>query len=164
MSTKKDTAKLVREADKKMVKEVTQDPIIGIKTTVEHINTVKLTKKHFEFECDELTKVDYFYEHDKIVKISVDFGTIGDVYAKEDYYYNGDQLVFKYEFVEGGPACEGCIETHEYRSYVHHNQVIKYLKDKGSSTCRKCEFTNRSKEYQLLKAGNAAEIKAVLCT
>lgn len=139
------------------------DPIAFIKKHVKEINTSKLEKKHFEFMCDEKMMVDYFYKEGKIVKISVDFGTVGDVYAKEDYYYNAGKLIFKYEFVEGGPACEGCIKKDEYRSYIKNNKVIKYLKNTLAEKCRTCEFSLSSKENKLLKAATAKEVKAILC-
>lgn len=138
-------------------------PIEIIKQQVNQINTSNLDQKHYEFMCDELTKVDYYYDDHHLLKITVDFGTVGDSYAKEDYYYNEGKLIFKYEFVEGGPACEGCITTNEYRSYVLDNKVIKYLKNKNVLACRKCEFSSNSKELLLFKANGVAEIKELLC-
>lgn len=35
--------------------------------------------------CDEKTKVDYFYDNGEVVKIAVDFGWVGDAYAREGY-------------------------------------------------------------------------------
>ena len=143
--------------------ELATDPIDNIKQKVAEINTIQLDQKHFEFTCDELTKIDYYYNNGKLVKISIDFGTVGDAYAKEDYYYEEGKLIFKYEFVEGGPACEGCITKNEYRSYILNNKVIKYLKNKDVATCRKCEFTANSKELRLIETMNVAGIKGVLC-
>ncbi|MES3016872.1 MAG: hypothetical protein V4721_03790 [Bacteroidota bacterium] len=140
-----------------------KDPIASIRQQVEKINTMKLEKKHFEFMCDEKMMVDYFYADGKIVKIAVDFGTLGDVYAKEGYYYDAGKLIFNYEFVEGGPACEGCIKTDEYRSYVVDDKVIKYLKNTTEASCRKCEFPLSSRQYKLLQAQTAEEMKAILC-
>ncbi|MEJ5994933.1 hypothetical protein WG904_10935 [Pedobacter sp. Du54] len=139
------------------------DSITFIKEKVKHINTTVLEKKHFEFLCDEKTKVDFFYENHEIVKISIDFGTVGDVYAKEDYYYSRGKLIFFYEFVEGGPACEGCIKTNEFRSYIKNDKVFKYLKDKEIEKCRKCEFSVNSRQYRLLNATTLADVKAVVC-
>ena len=139
------------------------NPVEFIKQKVNLINTSNLQQKHFEFTCDELTKVDYHYDGDQLVKIAIDFGTVGDAYAKEDYYYDDGKLIFKYEFVEGGPACEGCITTNEYRSYILNNKVIKYLKNKDVAACRKCEFSTNSKELRLIKANDVAGIEGVLC-
>lgn len=139
------------------------DPIAVIRKKVEHINTTTLTKKHVEFMCDEQTKVDFYTENGEIVKISIDFGTVGDVYAKEDYYYDAGKLIFFYEFVEGGPACEGCIKTNEYRSYVKDDKVIKYLKDKDQQQCRKCEFGPSSRQYKLLNTQTTVEMKQIIC-
>lgn len=143
--------------------ELPKSPIEIIKQQVNKINTSNLDQKHYEFTCDELTKVDYYYDDHQLLKITIDFGTVGDSYAKEDYYYDDGKLIFKYEFVEGGPACEGCMTTNEYRSYVLNHKVIKYLKNKDVVTCRKCEFASNSKELLLFKANGAAEIKEILC-
>ena len=142
---------------------IATDSIAFIREKVAFANTAQLKQKHFEFKCDEIMKVDYFYDKDEIVKIAVDFGTIGDVYAKEMYYYHKNQLIFMYEFVEGGPACEGCIKTNEYRSYISNDKVFKYLKDAKEDTCRKCEFETSSKPYKLLSAKNQNEVKAAIC-
>lgn len=142
---------------------IATDPIGFIRRKVERINTIQLEKKQMEFVCDEKMIVERYYENGKISKISVDFGTVGDVYAKEDYYYDNGKLIFKYEFVEGGPACEGCIKKNEYRSYIQNDKVIRYLKDTKKEKCRTCEFSANTKEYKLLKATNDEEIKKILC-
>lgn len=139
------------------------DPIAEIRKRVEYINTAPLDKKHYEFMCDEKMTVDYFYDNGELVKVAVDFGTVGDVYAKEGYYYDKGKLIFNYEYTEGGPACEGCIETNEYRSYVENDQVIHYLKNKDVSKCSTCYFNARSRQYKVLKAINEQEVKAALC-
>lgn len=142
----------------------TKDPIADIRQKVESINNSKdLQKKQYQFECDEQMTVDYFYRNNEIVKIAVDFGTVGDVYAKEGYYYNEGKLIFIYEFVEGGPACEGCLKKNEYRAYVLNDKTIKYLKDQMEDDCKKCEFKASSREYQLLGAKNQEEIKKLFC-
>lgn len=139
------------------------DPIVSIRQKVERINTMKLQSRHIEFICDEKMMIDYFYADGEIVKITVDFVTIGDVYAREAYYYDSGELIFNYEFVEGGPACEGCIKTNEYRAYIHDNKVIRYLKDKTETACRKCDFSPSSRQYRLLSAKTPDEIKRILC-
>jgi hypothetical protein len=153
-----DTAKPLEE-----INEKPSDPIAAIRQRVEHVNTAKLEKKHFEFVCDEKITADYFYEGGELVKIAVDFGTVGDVYAKEGYYYENGRLVFNYEYVEGGPACEGCIKKNEYRTYVKDDKSIRYLKDKNPVPCRTCSFTAASRQYRLLRAKTQDEVKAILC-
>lgn len=143
--------------------EVPTDIISYIRSTVENINTFPLEKKHYEFMCDEKMMVDYFYDNGELVKVAVDFGTVGDVYAREGYYYDNGKLIFNYEFTEGGPACEGCIEKHEYRTYVHDDKAIKYIKDKNAEQCRTCEFGPKSRQYKVLKAKTQDEVKAALC-
>lgn len=141
----------------------TPDPIAAIRQKVEQINTFPLEKKHFEWTCDEKMMADYFFYKGEIVKIAVDFGTVGDVYAKEGYYYDNGQLIFVYEYVEGGPACEGCIKTNEYRSYIRDNKTIRFLKDSAVQQCKKCEFGPASRQYQLLRASTAEQVKAIVC-
>jgi len=153
-----DTVTVLEEADK-----TASGPIADIRQKVEQINTASLHKKHFEFMCDEKMIVDYFYENGQIVKIAIDFGTVGDTYAKEGYYYDAGELIFIYEYVESGPACDDCIITNEYRSYISGNKTIKYLKDKATQPCKKCEFNAASKQYKLLQANTTEEIKAILC-
>ncbi len=161
----KDTAAVTvpPAADPAVEPATPSDPIAVIRRKVEKINTMKLDNRHIEFMCDEKMMVDYFYAEGEIVKITVDFGTVGDVYAREAYYYDSGKLIFNYEFVEGGPACEGCIKTDEYRSYIVDSQVIKYLKNKTETTCRKCEFTPSSRQYKLLRAKTDEEVKVILC-
>jgi hypothetical protein len=139
------------------------DPIANIRSKVKAINNANLQKKHYEFMCDEKMRVDYFYRNNEIVKIAIDFGTVGDVYAREDYYYDQGKLLFIYEFVEGGPACEGCIKRNEYRTYLADNKTIKYLKDKSETACKICEFSDSSRQYKLLDAKSQEDIKKILC-
>ncbi len=139
------------------------DFIADIREKVEAINTTELKQKHYEFMCGEKMQVDYFYKDEELVKISVDFGTVGDVYAKEDYYYDAGKLLFVYEFVEGGPACEGCIKKNEYRSYVVNDKTVKYLKDKTQTDCKKCSFNAKSREYKLLFVKSKDEVKQLFC-
>lgn len=158
-----DTPAAVNQKPAERLREAIADPISSIRQKVEHINTAPLEKKHFEFMCDERMKADYFFENGEIVKVAVDFGTVGDVYAKEGYYYDNGRLIFIYEFVEGGPACEGCIKTDEYRWYIRNDKAIKYLKNKTEQKCKRCEFSASSKEYKLLQAKTADRMKEILC-
>lgn len=139
------------------------NPIAATRAKVERINTVALQKKHFEFMCDEKMMVDYFYRNGEIVKIAIDFGTVGDIYAKEGYYYDAGKLVFVYEYTEGGPACEGCINIHEYRTYIADDKVLRHLKDDKPQECRKCNFSAGSRHYTLLQAKTQEQVKAILC-
>ncbi|MES2487710.1 MAG: hypothetical protein V4581_17410 [Bacteroidota bacterium] len=157
-TTNADTLSVLEKTDENVA-----DPIAAIRQKVEHINTATLQKKHFEFMCDEKMMVDYFYEDGQIVKIAIDFGTVGDTYAKEGYYYDAGQLVFIYEYVESGPACDDCVVTNEYRSYIAGNKNVKYLKDKKEQPCKKCKFNASSRQYKLLHAKTTEEIKTLLC-
>jgi len=143
--------------------DTSTNPITSIRQAVNTINTSTLKKKTYRFICDEKMIVDYYSKEGDIVKISVDFGTVGDSYAREDYYYDKGELIFFYEFVEGGPACEGCSTRHEYRSYISNGKVIRYLKDNKEESCRKCSFDTNSRQYKLLKATTTEQVKALFC-
>jgi hypothetical protein len=160
---KRDTAAIIRDTLVQSSVQQSSDPVALIRQQVEHINTSNLKNEHIEFVCDEKTKVDYYYENNVPVKIAIDFGWVGDVHAKEDYYFNNGKLIFFYEFTEGGPACEGCIKTNEYRSYIKDDKVFKYLKNKDEAQCKRCEFGQLSKPYKLLMTTKAEEAKKVLC-
>lgn len=160
---KHDTAAVVNDSPVPPGVHETSDPVALIRQQVKHINTASLEKKHIEFMCDEKTTVDYYYENKMPVKIAIDFGWKGDAHAKEDYYFNKGKLIFFYEFVEGGPACEGCIKTNEYRSYIDEDKVFKYLKNKDEEKCKRCEFGAISKPYKLLTTATAKDVKKVLC-
>lgn len=160
---KRDTSAVIKDSIVAPAVQKTSDPVAVIRQQVEHINTTKLKTKHIEFKCDEKTKVDYYYENTFPVKISVDFGWVGDVHAKEEYYFNKGKLIFFYEFTEGGPACASCIKINEYRSYISEDKVFKYLKNKDEVQCRRCEFGALSKPYQLLMTSTPEDAKKVLC-
>jgi hypothetical protein len=160
---KQDTSVVIKDTVTSPTVQKTSDPVAVIRQQVEHINTAKLKAEHIEFMCDENTKVDYYYENKVPVKIAVDYGWVGDAHAKEDYYFNQGKLIFVYEFTEGGPACEGCIKTNEYRSYVSDDKVVKYLKNQDEAQCKRCEFGQLSKPYKLLMTSLPDEAKKVLC-
>ena len=161
--TRHDTSVIIKDTITSPAVKETADPVVVIRQHVEHINTTALKTTHIEFMCDEKTKVDYYYENNVPVEIAVDFGWVGDVHAKEDYYFNNGKLIFFYEFTEGGPACEGCIKTNEYRSYIKDDKVFKYLKNKDEAQCKRCEFGLMSKPYKLLMTTKAEEARKVLC-
>nr|WP_294790413.1 hypothetical protein [uncultured Mucilaginibacter sp.] len=158
-----DASVIIKDTTIAPIVQKTSDPVALIRQQVEHINTAKITTEHIEFMCDEKTKVDYYYENKVPVKIAVDFGWVGDAHAKEDYYFNRSKLIFVYQFTEGGAACEGCIKTNEYRSYVSNDKVVKYLKNKDDAQCKRCEFGQLSEPYQLLMTSTAAEARKILC-
>lgn len=160
---KHDTSVIIKDTVILPIVQKTSDPVALIRQQVGHINTAGLQARHIEFMCDEKTKVDYYYEKTFPVKITIDFGWVGDAHAKEEYYFNKGKLIFVYEFTEGGPACEGCIKTNEYRSYIQDDKVVKYLKNKDEMQCKRCEFGQLSKPYKLLMTSKPDEAKKVLC-
>lgn len=160
---KHDTSVIIKDTVTSPIVQKTSDAVALIRQQVEHINTARLQAKHIEFMCDEKTKVGYYYESTLPVKIAIDFGWVGDAHAKEEYYFNKGKLIFVYEFTEGGPACESCIKTNEYRSYIRDDKVFKYLKNQDEAPCKRCEFGQHSKPYQLLMTSTTEETKKILC-
>ena len=160
---RRDTSVVIRDTVVAAPVHATLPPLAFVKQRVNQINTSSLPTKHVDFMCDEKTKVTYYYKKNVPVKIAVDYGWVGDAHAIEEYYFDEGKLIFLYEFIEGGPACEGCIKTNEYRSYIIDDKVFKYLKNKEEVQCKRCEFGQLSKPYKLLMTSKADEAKKVLC-
>lgn len=142
----------------------TSDPIAVIKGEFARINAAKLTKKSYTYQCDELMKIDYYYEGENVVKAVVDYGTVGDHYQKSEFYYKDGKLFFFYDFVEGGPACEGCDMKLERRYYVKDDLVIKYIKNQTTEKCTTCNFSQKSAPYRALKAAKTQDFKTAFCS
>ena len=142
----------------------TSNPIAVIKGEFARINAAKLTKKPYTYQCDELMKIDYYYEGDDVVKAVVDYGTVGDHYQKSEFYYKDGKLFFFYDFVEGGPACEGCEMKLERRYYVKDDLVIKYMNNQTTEKCTTCSFSQKSIPYRALKAAKTKDFKTAFCS
>lgn len=140
------------------------DPIRSIKKEFARINAASLTKKTYTYQCDELMTIDYYYEGENVVKAVVDYGTVGDHYQKSEFYYHDNKLFFFYDFVEGGPACEGCEMKLEQRYYVKDDLVIKYIRNQKEEKCRTCNFSQRSTPYRALKAAKTLDFKTAFCS
>lgn len=139
------------------------DPIAFIREHVSRINTISMEMKYFEYMCDEMTKLNYFYEDGEIRKIAVDYGAVGDVASTEDYYYQNGKLIFIYKVHELLMPCNGCDQVKEYRLYINKDKVIRSLEDKENYRCTVCSFNTSSKAYKLLKAKTSEDMKAILC-
>ncbi|MGQ2984930.1 hypothetical protein [Flavobacterium sp.] len=142
----------------------TSDPISSIKGEFTRINAAKLTKKSYTYQCDELMKIDYYYEGKNVVKAIVDYGTVGDHYQRSEFYYKDGKLFFFYDFVEGGPACEGCDMNLEQRYYVKDDLVIRYIKNGATEKCKNCSFSQISTPYRALKAATTQDFKTAFCS
>ncbi len=140
------------------------DPVAFIKKEFARINAASLTKKSYTYQCDELMKIDYYYEGKDVVKAVVDYGTVGDHYQKSEFYYQDGRLVFFYDFVEGGPACEGCEMKLEHRYYVKDDLVIKYIKNDKEVKCTTCNFSQKSVPYRTLQAAKTLDFKTAFCS
>jgi hypothetical protein len=140
------------------------DPVSSIKAEFARINASSLTNKHYTYKCDELMTIDYYYEGENVVKAVVDYGTVGDHYQKSEFYYKDNKLFFFYNFVEGGPACEGCEMKMEKRYYVKDDLVIKFIKNDKEEKCTTCNFTQRSVPYRALKAATTKDFKTAFCS
>lgn len=154
-----------QESDAVSVKDSidSSDPIAVIKLEFARINSAALVKKSYTYQCDELMKIDYYYEGENVVKAVVDYGAVGDHYQKSEFYYKDGKLLFFYDFVEGGPACEGCEMTLEQRYYVKDDLVIKYIKNQTAEKCEICNFSQKSTPYRALKAAKTLDFKTAFC-
>lgn len=164
-----DSVRIINEQPQKQVLPANDsldasDPIAVIKGEFARINSAKLAKKSYNYQCDELMKIDYYYEGDEVVKAVVDYGTVGDHYQKSEFYYKGGKLFFFYDFVEGGPACEGCDIKLERRYYVKDDVVIKYIKNQTTEKCTTCSFSQKSVPYRALKAAKTQDFKTAFCS
>ena len=169
---KSDTAKEVRDPDtteqfKEAVPVETTDslsPMESIKANVAEINTgTSLSKKSYTFPCDETIKIDYYYNGANIFKTAVDYGTVGDHYQKKEFYYQNNRLIFYHDFVEGGPACEGCEMKLEKRWYLDNDKVIKYTENNEAKQCETCVFSANSLPYAILRGFKTGSFENILC-
>lgn len=139
-------------------------PLDFIKKEVSYINSAGLKSDTHTFKCDENITISYYYENEDIRKIIIDWGTVGDAYHKDEFYYSSGKLIFDYDFVEGGPACEGCQTTLERRSYIKDDKVLLHLRNRDTVPCTVCSFTDSYLAYKMLNAKKTTEdLSAILC-
>ncbi|RZJ75782.1 MAG: hypothetical protein EOO45_04515 [Flavobacterium sp.] len=169
---KSDTAREVRNQEKTEVSQESApaksddslSPMESIKVNVAEINTGNsLSKKSYTFPCDETIKIDYYYNGADIFKTVVDYGTVGDHYQKKEFYYQNNKLIFYHDFVEGGPACEGCEMKLEKRWYIHSDKVIKYTENNKDKQCETCVFSANSLPYAILRGFKTGSFENILC-
>jgi len=137
--------------------------IDSIKQEVARINTSNLTSKRYDFMCDEKAYIVYHYTGDQISKVTVDWGTVGDAYHREEFYYKDGKLIFDYDLIEGAGAYPGGDKKLERRHYVANDKVIKYLEDQQEKPCEYCDYKKSSVPYRALAAEKSKDFVGVLC-
>lgn len=138
-------------------------PIDSIKKEVERINTAGLPSKRHDFMCDEKAYVVYHYDGNDIAKVTIDWGTVGDAYHREEFYYRNGRLIFDYDLLEGAGAYPGGDKKLERRHYVSNDKVIRYLEDREEKPCEYCDYKKSSVPYRALEAEASKDFTGVLC-
>lgn len=138
-------------------------PMDSIKQEVERINTASLRSKRYDFMCDEKAYVVYHYTGDDISKVTIDWGTVGDAYHREEFYYRNGKLIFDYDLIEGAGAYPGGDKKLERRHYVVNNKVIRYLEGQQEKPCEYCNYSKSSIAYKALAAEASKDFKGILC-
>lgn len=151
----------VKPAEQDATAPLTQ--LDSIKQEVERINTAGLAYKRHDFMCDEKAYVVYHYDKGSVVKVTIDWGTVGDAYHREEFYYRNGRLIFDYDLVEGAGAYPGGDTKLERRHYVANDKAIRYLENNGEKPCEYCTYTKSSVAYRALAAEVSKDFQGILC-
>ena len=138
-------------------------PIDSIKNEVARINTANLPSRRYDFMCDEKAYVVYHYYGTAIAKATIDWGTVGDAYHREEFYYRNGKLIFEYDLLEGAGAYPGGDKKTERRHYVTNDKVIRYLENQEEKPCEYCDYKKSSVAYRALEAEASKDFAGVLC-
>lgn len=138
--------------------------ILAIRQTVQTINSKSLKKEHYTYEsggCANDGVVDYYFDHNEIVKI-MESGAMGDGSWVNEYYYQSGKVIFYFEKTVGGPAI-GKVTKTEYRVYVKDGSPVKTLE--GTKTVK--ADTKASEAIQtankIFKAHASKDFVGALC-
>lgn len=140
----------------------TDEMVAEIRNEFARINSLKTTTKRYKFVCDAEGTVDYYWENNKVVRVAIDWGFLGDYASKSEYYYKEGKFIFGYEVSVGGPGA-GPETTTEHRTYVNNDKTIKAMENNKTIACITCHFGPSSLEYKIVNADNAKKVTAVLC-
>lgn len=138
-------------------------PIDLIKKEVARINNANFPSKRHDFMCDEKAYVVYHYDGKDIAKVTIDWGTVGDAYHREEFYYKDGKLIFEYDLLEGAGAYPGGDKKLERRHYVENDKVMRYLEGQTEKPCEYCDYKKSSVAYRALAADASKDYKGELC-
>lgn len=138
-------------------------PIYLIKKEVARVNNANFPSKRHDFMCDEKAYVVYHYDGKDIAKVTIDWGTVGDAYHREEFYYKNGKLIFDYDLLEGAGAYPGGDKKLERRHYVENDKVIRYLEGQTEKPCEYCDYKKSSIAYRALAADVSKDYKGELC-
>lgn len=147
--------------------EIVSDPekiISEIKAEFSRINSLSLTKKSFDWECEDghmSGKTVYYFDKNSIVKVSLEEGTDHHESTTEHYYKDG-KFIFSYAVLKTFPITGPGTKT-EYRTYVNNDRVIRFLENQATKKPEKMEIDNASTEYKVLQAYTNKNFTGVLC-
>lgn len=133
-----------------------------IRAFVTEVNTADLKSARHDFTCDEKGYVVYHYREGRIVKITVDWGVVGDAYHREEFYFDRGRLIFEYDLLKPAGAYPGDDRPVERRYYIKDNAVIRYLKGNEEQACESCGYGATSNAYRLL-AADGLDVGKALC-
>lgn len=163
----KETAQTHEKVDSIKVKDTNEPPdeeyIQWIKKQYAIINAKKIKPQSFTFTCDVENTINYYFENEKIIKISIQWGYLGDGESYTEYYYDQDNVFFIYERYIGGPAGLEP-ETNEERYYIKNNHVIRFMKNQEIVPCEEnCILDENSQPTQALQAFTDKQFPKRLC-
>lgn len=139
------------------------DDIVWIKQKFGEINAQKLEQKSFTFACEVENTITYHLHQGNVVKITIQWGFLGDGETYTEYYYDQGTLFFIYERYLGGPAG---LEptTHEVRKYIKENSVVRLMENQKVVACTEnCSITSNSQPLEALKAYEDRAFAKRLC-
>jgi hypothetical protein len=139
-------------------------PVDSIELDVARINAANLHAVAEDFVCDEKVNLIYYYDGKTIVKITIDWGTVGDASHKEEFFYQDNKLIFDYDLVEGAGAYPGGDSKLERRHYVVNDKVVQYTENKVVKPCEHCGYKASSKPYKILVPQMTPALEKWLCT
>ena len=140
----------------------TEEILNDIRAEFRRINALPLDAQKHNFHCDTDGTITYYEYNNKVVKVMIDWGFLGDGSTKSEYYYRDGKLIFEFEIFINQPP--GLPDTRmEQRIYVDGDKTIRFMRDQEVIACRKCEFTGSSREYRVLQAYKSGDINSALC-
>lgn len=134
-----------------------------IKKQYAAINSKKIQPQSFKFTCDVENTINYYIENGKIIKISIQWGYLGDGESYTEYYYDNENVFFIYNRYVGGPAGHKP-ETYEERSYIKNKQIIRFMENQEIVPCEvDCIINEKSQPTQVLQAFADKQFRKRLC-
>lgn len=143
----------------------TEELVSEIRVEYKRINSLLLTKKIFNWRCEDLEMhgtVKYLLEKNQIVKIVEDGYYIDGFYTTE-YYYKEGKFIFRYDTNTSGPGNDMRLQKSENRTYAKNDIIIRTMVDKIVTKAEREKLTSSSQEYLIFEAYTSKNCSSVLC-